>query len=157
MIGYINPRPFLGSLDRHTLLRGDPESADFSRIFSSVFVPSVWIFFFGKEGRESMRLWVWVVAAVAWMTAAAAHRGGGEQPLSRIALERTTLAVDDAAHVQASPTVLGLDGEDRKWVEVEFFHPNPSGDDWIGVFSPANFRYTTFRPCNISPTFTVYM
>jgi hypothetical protein len=26
-------------------------------------------------------------------------------------------------------------------VDVEFFHPNPSGDDWIGVFSPANFRY----------------
>jgi hypothetical protein len=100
-----------------------------------------------------MRLLVWVAAAVAWMTAAAAHPGGGEQPLSRIALDRTTLAVDDAAHVQASPTVLGLRGEDSEWVEVEFFHPNPSGDDWIGVFSPANFRYNSSIPrlaCNIT-------
>ncbi|CAD6223774.1 unnamed protein product [Miscanthus lutarioriparius] len=30
-------------------------------------------------------------------------------------------------------------GENSEWVDVEFFHPNPSGDDWIGVFSPANF------------------
>jgi hypothetical protein len=92
-----------------------------------------------------MRLWVWVAAAVAtWImavcTAAAAHPGGGEQPLSRIAVERATLAVDGAAHVEASPTLLGLNGQDSEWVEVEFFHPNPSADDWIGVFSPANFR-----------------
>ena len=84
------------------------------------------------------------MAAIAWImaacTAAAAHPGGGEQPLSRIAVERTTLAVDGAARVEASPTVLGLDGQDSAWVEVEFFHPNPSVDDWIGVFSPANFR-----------------
>ncbi|KAI4981868.1 hypothetical protein ZWY2020_022360 [Hordeum vulgare] len=66
---------------------------------------------------------------------------------------RLTLAVDAvedrrredhrrrrAAHVKASPTVLGLDGQDSGWVELEFFHPDPSGDDWIGVFSPANFR-----------------
>jgi hypothetical protein len=92
-----------------------------------------------------MRLWVWVAAAAAtWImaacTAAAAHPGGGEQPLSRIAVERATLAVDGAAHVEASPTLLGKNGQDTEWVEVEFFHPNPSADDWIGVFSPANFR-----------------
>jgi len=23
---------------------------------------------------------------------------------------------------------------------VEFSHPNPSNDDWIGVFSPSGFR-----------------
>ncbi|KAE8766236.1 putative inactive purple acid phosphatase 1 [Hordeum vulgare] len=86
-----------------------------------------------------MMSWAWVVA-VTWMaacTAAAAH--SGEQPLSRIAVERTTLAVDGAAHVKASPTVLGLEGQDSGWVELQFFHPDPSGDDWIGVFSPANF------------------
>uniref|UniRef100_M8CBW0 Purple acid phosphatase n=1 Tax=Aegilops tauschii TaxID=37682 RepID=M8CBW0_AEGTA len=94
-----------------------------------------------------MRPWAWV-AAVTWMavcTAAAAH---GEQPLSRIAVERTTLAVDDAAHVKASPAVLGLEGQDSGWVEVEFLHPDPSGDDWIGVFSPANFSAAICEPEN---------
>lgn len=86
-----------------------------------------------------MRPWAWVVA-VTWMAACTAAAAHGEQPLSRIAVERATLAVDGAAHVKASPTVLGLEGQDSEWVEVEFFHPNPSGDDWIGVFSPANFR-----------------
>ena len=26
------------------------------------------------------------------------------------------------------------------WVVVEFSHPNPSNDDWVGVFSPSGFR-----------------
>ena len=57
-----------------------------------------------------MRLLLW--AAATWLAvSAAAHPGrgaGGEQPLSRIAVERTVHAVDDAAHVKASPLVLGL-------------------------------------------------
>jgi len=36
--------------------------------------------------------------------------------------------------------VVMMRGENNEWVDVEFFHPNPSGDDWIGVFSPADFR-----------------
>jgi hypothetical protein len=36
--------------------------------------------------------------------------------------------------------IVALQGENSEWVDVEFFHPNPSSDDWIGVFSPANFR-----------------
>jgi hypothetical protein len=124
--------------------------------------------------RGLLLLWAW--AAAVWLAVSAvahAGRGGvGEQPLSRIAVERVVLAVNDAAHVKASPLVLGhkvssapvhfsppllfgsgirgsltdccvvaLQGENSEWVDVEFFHPNPSGDDWIGVFSPANFRY----------------
>jgi hypothetical protein len=125
--------------------------------------------------RGLLLLWAW--AAAVWLAVSAvahAHPGGGgvgEQPLSRIAVERVVLAVNDAAHVKASPLVLGhkvssssvlatalvrkwnswftkpdccvvaLQGENSEWVDVEFFHPNPSGDDWIGVFSPANFRY----------------
>jgi len=122
--------------------------------------------------RGLLLLWAW--AAAVWLAVSAvAHpgRGGvGEQPLSRIAVERVVLAVNDAAHVKASPLVLGhkvssssllattlvrkwirgsltdccvvaLQGENSEWVDVEFFHPNPSGDDWIGVFSPSNFRY----------------
>lgn len=59
-----------------------------------------------------MRLLLCVAAT--WLAVcAAAHTGsgrggGGEQPLSRIAVERTVHAVDDAAHVKASPLVLGL-------------------------------------------------
>ncbi|KAM3254617.1 hypothetical protein ACQJBY_048227 [Aegilops geniculata] len=94
-----------------------------------------------------MRPWAWV-AAVTWMAACSAAAAHGEQPLSRIAVDRTTLAVDDAAHVKASPAVLGLEGQDSGWVEVDFFHPDPSGDDWIGVFSPANFSAAICEPEN---------
>ncbi|EES16213.1 hypothetical protein BDA96_08G155000 [Sorghum bicolor] len=102
--------------------------------------------------RAPVLLW----AATTWLAVSAvAHPGrggggggGGEQPLSRIAVERAVLAVDDAAHVKASPLVLGLTGENSEWVDVEFFHPNPSSDDWIGVFSPANFSAAICEPEN---------
>jgi hypothetical protein len=35
---------------------------------------------------------------------------------------------------------VALQGDNSEWVDVEFFHLNPSSDDWIGVFSHANFR-----------------
>lgn len=65
--------------------------------------------------------------------------GGGDQPLSKISIHRATLAINDAAYVKASPTLLGLKGQDSEWVSLEYWHPNPSNDDWIGVFSPAKF------------------
>ncbi|KAK8604311.1 hypothetical protein V6N13_099257 [Hibiscus sabdariffa] len=67
----------------------------------------------------------------------------GVQPLSRIAVHETTFALDNRAYVKASPTVLGLNGQNTEWVTVEFSSPNPSMDDWIGVFSPANFSAST--------------
>uniref|UniRef100_M8D5H9 Putative inactive purple acid phosphatase 27 n=1 Tax=Aegilops tauschii TaxID=37682 RepID=M8D5H9_AEGTA len=91
-----------------------------------------------------MRLWLVVI----WLFVCAAALPGGEQPLSRIAIENTTLAIDDSVHIKASPLVLGLKGENSEWVEVEFFHPNPSDDDWIGVFSPANFSGAICDPEN---------
>lgn len=59
--------------------------------------------------RAPLLLWV----AATWLAVSVvAHPGkrggGGEQPLSRIAVESAVLAVDDAAHVRASPLVLGL-------------------------------------------------
>lgn len=33
-----------------------------------------------------------------------------------------------------------LQGEDTQWVTVELESPIPSVDDWVGVFSPANFK-----------------
>ncbi|XP_010248988.1 PREDICTED: probable inactive purple acid phosphatase 27 [Nelumbo nucifera] len=73
--------------------------------------------------------------------AAASHRVvGGEQPLSKIAIHKATLALLDSASVKAYPFVLGLKGEDTQWVTVMLHCPNPSEDDWVGVFSPANFN-----------------
>lgn len=44
-----------------------------------------------------------------------------------------------------------MQGQSSNWVVVEFRHPNPSNDDWVGVFSPSGFRYSTdygmFRLC----------
>ncbi|KAF9591522.1 hypothetical protein IFM89_004576 [Coptis chinensis] len=34
-------------------------------------------------------------------------------------------------------------GQNSEWVTVNFTSPNPSSDDWIGVFSPANFSAST--------------
>ncbi|KAL6556950.1 putative inactive purple acid phosphatase 24 [Orobanche hederae] len=67
----------------------------------------------------------------------------GEQPLSKIAIEETTLALRDLISVKASPHVLGLKGEDTEWIFLEIENDNPSNDDWIGVFSPAKFNYIT--------------
>ena len=42
-------------------------------------------------------------------------------------------------------TILGdgffLQGEDFQWVEVKFVSPKASDNDWIAVFSPANFKF----------------
>lgn len=34
-----------------------------------------------------------------------------------------------------------LQGEDTQWVKVDLVNPEPSTNDWVGVFSPANFKY----------------
>ncbi|KAI9124861.1 hypothetical protein K1719_004188 [Acacia pycnantha] len=49
----------------------------------------------------------------------------------------------DLAYIKASPTVLGLEGQTTEWVTVEYSSPIPSNDDWVGVFSPANFSAST--------------
>ncbi|KAI7748826.1 hypothetical protein M8C21_024913 [Ambrosia artemisiifolia] len=66
-----------------------------------------------------------------------------EQPLSKIAIHRSVLALHDEAFIKAYPTVLGLKGQDVEWVTVELTHPIPSNDDWVGVFSPAKFNAST--------------
>ncbi|KAK3147991.1 hypothetical protein QOZ80_3BG0289250 [Eleusine coracana subsp. coracana] len=81
-----------------------------------------------------------VCALVAISVASAVAAGGGEQPLSRIAIHRATVAPQPGAFVDASPALLGLGGKDREWVTLRYSNPKPSNDDWIGVFSPANFN-----------------
>ncbi|KAL9352156.1 hypothetical protein Peur_054836 [Populus x canadensis] len=68
----------------------------------------------------------------------------GDHPLSRIAIHEATLALTPLAYVEASPSILGLTtGQNSEWVTVEYSTPIPSVDDWIGVFSPANFSAST--------------
>ncbi|CAN6348179.1 unnamed protein product [Urochloa humidicola] len=80
---------------------------------------------------------LWVVLVHVLACAGVLH--AGEQPLSRIAIRKATAAIVDSASVKAHPTVLGLNGQSSDWVVVEFSHPSPSNDDWIGVFSPSGF------------------
>ncbi|XP_022867899.1 probable inactive purple acid phosphatase 27 isoform X1 [Olea europaea var. sylvestris] len=64
----------------------------------------------------------------------------GEQPLSKIAIHKTKLALRDSASIKATPLLLGIKGEDTVWVDVDFENDKPGDDDWIGVFSPAKFN-----------------
>ncbi|XP_077250332.1 putative inactive purple acid phosphatase 27 [Tasmannia lanceolata] len=78
----------------------------------------------------------------------------GEQPLSKIAIRRATLALHDSAYIKASPPVLGLKGEDIQWITVDLKCPSPSEDDWVGVFSPAKFNSSTCpadNPKDVAP------
>ncbi|KAK2966708.1 hypothetical protein RJ640_007995, partial [Escallonia rubra] len=72
----------------------------------------------------------------------------GVQPLSRISIHKAVVALDDRAYVKASPSVLGLSGQNAEWLTIELSSPNPSIEDWIGVFSPANFSSSTCLPDN---------
>ncbi|KAK4775589.1 hypothetical protein SAY87_023550 [Trapa incisa] len=72
----------------------------------------------------------------------------GEQPLSKIAIHKAAPAFHDSASISASPLLLGLKGEDTEWVSVELEYPNPSDDDWVGVFSPAKFNGSSCPPEN---------
>ncbi|KAL2905411.1 putative inactive purple acid phosphatase 1 [Bienertia sinuspersici] len=67
----------------------------------------------------------------------------GDQPLSKIAIYKSTVAFHDESYVKVSPSLLGFGGRNSEWVSVEFSHPKPTVDDWIGVFSPANFSSST--------------
>ncbi|KAL0420865.1 UNVERIFIED_CONTAM: putative inactive purple acid phosphatase 1 [Sesamum latifolium] len=72
----------------------------------------------------------------------------GVQPLSLIAIEQAVIALDNNAYIKASPSLLGVNGENKEWITVEYSSSSPSIDDWIGVFSPANFSSSTCPPEN---------
>nr|XP_043616361.1 nucleotide pyrophosphatase/phosphodiesterase-like [Erigeron canadensis] len=63
-----------------------------------------------------------------------------EQPLAKIAIQKTVLALHESAFISAKPSVLGLKGKDTDWVNVTLEYPEPSVEDWVGVFSPAKFN-----------------
>ncbi|CAB4280508.1 unnamed protein product [Prunus armeniaca] len=71
------------------------------------------------------------------------HAGDGVQPLSKIQIHRAVYELHENASVKAYPVLLGTKGEDSQWVTVEVASPKPSEDDWLAVFSPANFNSST--------------
>ncbi|KAK8690832.1 hypothetical protein V6N13_074358 [Hibiscus sabdariffa] len=85
-------------------------------------------------------------------TAAVVHAGNGDgiQPLSKIAIHKAVYALHENASVKALPLVLGPKGGDSDWVTVEVDCPKPSEDDWIAVFSPANFNSSICQPSDDS-------
>ncbi|WOL17959.1 putative inactive purple acid phosphatase 27 [Canna indica] len=83
-----------------------------------------------------------LVSLLLLISAAGGH-AGGVQPLSRVAIHKARVALEDTAFVKASPVLLGLKGQDIEWVTVEIGNPKATADDWIGVFSPAKFNAST--------------
>ncbi|KAG5028192.1 hypothetical protein JHK87_011706 [Glycine soja] len=102
------------------------------------------------EERVNMNL----VLVVAWLVQlnivyGFAHiHGFGEQPLSRIAIHKAVVSLHSSASITATPSLLGTKGEDTQWVTVDIDYPDPSADDWVGVFSPAKFNASTCPPVN---------
>lgn len=68
------------------------------------------------------------------------------QPLSKIAVHKASIAIQSSAYVEASPSLLGEKGETVQWVNVKFGCASPAATDWIGVFSPAKFNGSTCSP-----------
>ncbi|KAE9614430.1 putative phosphodiesterase I [Lupinus albus] len=65
------------------------------------------------------------------------------QPLSKIGIHDTVFSIDKHAYIKATPNVLGLKGQNPVWVTLHYSNPKPTSEDWIGVFSPANFSAST--------------
>ncbi|XP_052198575.1 probable inactive purple acid phosphatase 1 [Diospyros lotus] len=103
-----------------------------------------------------MRFIVAIFLAILWsivsLKGASSH---GDQPLSRIAIHNVVFALNDLAYIKASPSVIGLKGQNSEWVSLEYRISGPSIDDWVGVFSPGNFSSSTCAPENprVTPPF----
>ncbi|OMO84083.1 hypothetical protein CCACVL1_11005 [Corchorus capsularis] len=92
--------------------------------------------------------WVFLLIAANLNLGRAHINGAGDQPLAKINILKTTIALHGSANVTAQPALLGLKGEDTQWVTVNLMNPNPGVDDWVGVFSPAKFNPETCPPVN---------
>ncbi|KAL9263944.1 putative inactive purple acid phosphatase 1 [Drosera capensis] len=81
-------------------------------------------------------MWWLIVLAILGLREVASH---DDHALSRIAIHKAVFALDTLAYITVSPSVLGTSGKNSEWVTLEYGTTTPSIDDWIGVFSPANF------------------
>ncbi|PUZ52373.1 hypothetical protein GQ55_6G264400 [Panicum hallii var. hallii] len=94
----------------------------------------------GRRGRDAAAAAAALVVVLAAAAAASASSPAeGFQPLSKIAVHRTTVEMQPSAYVRATPSLLGGQGEDTEWVTVKYGWSSPSVHDWIAVFSPADF------------------
>ncbi|XP_019070186.2 nucleotide pyrophosphatase/phosphodiesterase-like isoform X2 [Solanum lycopersicum] len=77
-----------------------------------------------------------------------AHEHGQmEHPLSGIKIHNIVVALSKSASIEVDgPTLLGSKGEDFEWVTINLRNAEPSQDDWVGVFSPANFNESICPP-----------
>ncbi|XP_010527966.1 PREDICTED: probable inactive purple acid phosphatase 1 isoform X2 [Tarenaya hassleriana] len=98
--------------------------------------PSVFRVFFPSM-REAIAIFVTSLLVLGAIQEGNSH---GDQPLSKIAIQKAMLALNDKAYLRASPAVLGSNGQNAEWVTVVYSSPHPSDDDWIGVFSPGDFN-----------------
>ncbi|GAV56562.1 Metallophos domain-containing protein/Metallophos_C domain-containing protein [Cephalotus follicularis] len=96
-----------------------------------------------QQSFKSTMILVLLCLATSVNLAMAHINGFGEQPLSKIAILKTTLALRDSVSLKAQPLILGLKGEDTQLVTVDLENPDPSANDWVGVFSPAKFNSST--------------
>ncbi|KAF2920642.1 hypothetical protein DAI22_08g225000 [Oryza sativa Japonica Group] len=94
-----------------------------------------------KRGGGAVAMAVAMLLAAAAAAASASQPSSleGFQPLSKIAVHKATVDLHGSAFVSATPALLGDQGEDTEWVTVKYGWANPSADDWIAVFSPADF------------------
>lgn len=78
------------------------------------------------------------------------------QPLSKIALHRSTQKLDNSITISANPVLLGQKGETAEYITVQYKKPTGANEtDWIGVFSPAKFNASecleNFNPWEYQP------
>ncbi|KAJ8548018.1 hypothetical protein K7X08_021254 [Anisodus acutangulus] len=91
---------------------------------------------------DAMKVFV-ILLPILWVLVAlqgvASHE---DHPLARIAVHKAIVALDARAYIKASPSILGSNGLNQEWITLEYGTSIPSNDDWVGVFSPGNFRLT---------------
>ncbi|XP_019250303.1 PREDICTED: probable inactive purple acid phosphatase 1 isoform X1 [Nicotiana attenuata] len=97
---------------------------------------------------EAMKLFIILLPILSVLVALQGVTSHEDHPLARIAVHKAISALDARAYVKATPSVLGSNGLSQEWISLEFGTGNPSNDDWIGVFSPANFSAAICDPEN---------
>ncbi|CAI9280528.1 unnamed protein product [Lactuca saligna] len=69
------------------------------------------------------------------------HSPINEQPLAKIVIHKTVIALNESASIRSSPLLLGSEDDDHiDWLNIDLEYPEPSIDDWVGIFSPAKFN-----------------
>ncbi|XP_030937446.1 probable inactive purple acid phosphatase 27 [Quercus lobata] len=95
-----------------------------------------------EDGSHCLKLFTIVLFCLSLVSAHRVHEYD-KHPLSKFNVYKTTLGFRDSVIITATPLILGSKGEDTAWVTVDLVNPDPSDDDWVAVYSPANFNSST--------------